>query len=491
MWMGRLQIGLSWLQMGEKKKKVLFGSISITSAVILVVSVVSLSLFVDSEAPNRNQKEINPWDIIVPDDFDAIQEAVDHAAPGDRILVKQGTYISTRRFFSYPLTIDKADLTICGENKSSTIISGRSIKCPVYIKADRVNFTGFTIKENGVNGSLLQVSSDKCIISNNIFISNDFFDGTEYGIVFYNSHENTVFNNIITDADRGLEIRGANDNYIFNNTFEGNDIGVDIGGIYSINFLRRLFDRSYSTPSINNIIKNNTFTNNKQGIAIGSSMNNQILNNYLDSKGRYGLILSRCSNCIINNNKFINDGLEIWGKDIDHYIHEIIGNTINGKPLYYYKNKNSFKVPTDAGQIILVNCNDVTIEKTKISRTTTAVLIVYSRNVRVRENEFSSNFRGIYLYYSTLCSIYYNNFINNSNHAYFISYGILNSRKNIWSRNYWDNWLGTISFIFSFTNKRIKGRIYLRWPFNIIDPLSIGLRTTNVDRRPLRKPLIL
>lgn len=475
--------------MGEKKKKMLLGSMCITSAVFLIATVLGPPIILDSQEQTQPRQIKNSWDIVVPDDFDSIQEAIEYAEPYDRIFVKSGVYRSPHRFVSFPIIIDKVGITLRGENKNSTIISGFGIITPVFIQADKVNFSGFTLKNNGLNDSLLQIQSDNCIVSDNIFISNDYFDGTEYGVVFYSGEKNSFFNNLIVDADKGVELRGSDYNNIFNNTFENNRIAVDIGGILTVDFSKRFLDRVYYKPSVGNVFKNNDFIKNYQGVVVDSSTNNQFIGNYFDSRGRFGIILSSCSKNVIKENVFVNDGLEIWGNDEEFYNHDIKDNTVNGKPLYFFRNKYSFKVPANAGQIIIVNCNEVRIEKTKISGTSTAVFIAFSNNVRLKNNKISSNFRGVYLYYCTHCSVEKNNFINNSIQAYFISDGFLNSLKNYWVGNYWDDWLGTRSFLFSLTNKRIIGRFHLRGIFQILDPLSIGFRARNIDRRPAKNPI--
>ena len=156
--------------------------------------------------------------------------------------------------------------------------------------------------------------------------------------------------------------------------------------------------------------------------------------------------------------------------------------------MYYFYKETNTAVPQDAGQIILVDCYNVRIQRTKISHTTTAILIVFSTGIKVSYNEIKSNNRGIYLFYTVSCSITKNNFIENSIDASFISLGIINSIRNLWRGNYWDSWLGTRSLLLSLTNKWIIGRIHQRRFVGIMGDLQIGLLTRNVDRRPARRP---
>ena len=474
--------------MGKKKKKLLYGSISITSAVILIVTNIGLQTIIDPDRPDDKKINEKLWDIIVPNQYETIQDAIENAKPNDRILVRSGVYKSSPRFLPYPLIIDKENLTICGQDKNSTIITGQGGDTPIYIRADFVNLTGFTIKGNGLNDSLLQVYSDNCIISDNIFITNDFYDGIEYGIVFYQADNNSFFDNNITGADRGLEMRGSNHNMVYKNIFSGNDVGVSIGGILTVDFSRRILSRFYYKPCVNNIFANNMFSANYQGLIADSVRNNHFLNNTFESKGWYGLILSRSTNNVVKNNTFNKNGLELWGRDKEDFIQVVEDNIVNGKPLYYLHKKTNTVVPKDAGQIILVDCYNIRIQRTKISHTTTGIMVAYSTGTKVSYNELSNNDRGIFLFYTVSSTITKNNFIDNGRHASFISLGFINSIRTIWRGNYWDNWLGTRSLLLSLTNKWIFGRIHQRTIIDLMGDLQIGLLTRNVDRRPARRP---
>jgi pectin methylesterase-like acyl-CoA thioesterase len=60
----------------------------------------------------------NPEIIVVPDTYLSIQEAINHAKPGETIHVKAGVYLEH-------IDIGKNDLKIVGENKYTTIIDGQ------------------------------------------------------------------------------------------------------------------------------------------------------------------------------------------------------------------------------------------------------------------------------------------------------------------------------------------------------------------------------
>jgi len=163
----------------------------------------------------------------------------------------------------------------------------------------------------------------------------------------------------------------------------------------------------------------------------------------------------------------------------DWNTHTIENNTVNGKPLYYFKNRIGGKVPEDAGQIILANCTGMKIENLSITDTDAGIVLEFSSENTVKNSNISNSDYGIYLYNSSNNTItgstvsnngkgiylwkwksnhniiYLNNFINNTENA--DSYNptnIWNSTEKItyayngstftnYLGNYWDDYRGT------------------------------------------------
>jgi parallel beta-helix repeat protein len=83
---------------------------------------------------------------------------------------------------------------------------------------------------------------------------------------------------------------------------------------------------------------------------------------------------------------------------LSHYTHEIDeSNTVNGKPVYYWKGVEGGRVLDGAGQVILVDCNDVVVENQNLSDATTGVEVAFSSKITIRNNDCSENIYGIYL----------------------------------------------------------------------------------------------
>ena len=144
------------------------------------------------------------------------------------------------------------------------------------------------------------------------------------------------------------------------------------------------------------------------------------------------------TNNIISGNNFKNDGLEIWGNKKEDYMQEIKDNTVNNKPILYLYNEHDKTITKNTGQIIIVDCRNIYVEKQKISFTTTAILVAFSQNIHIQNNEFSENHLGVILNFCDKCLVTRNNFIKNTIPAYFKCKGILNIKKKNGGGNNWE-----------------------------------------------------
>lgn len=166
--------------------------------------------------------------------------------------------------------------------------------------------------------------------------------------------------------------------------------------------------------SSDNIIEGNIFVdNNLMGLGLDedSQHNFSITKNVFENNSIFGLYtLNRYH--IIKDNLFINNGISI-SLSTEPLNLEIINNTVNGKPLVCYKNCNDFEI-TNAGQIILSNCTNVTINDVNLSNADVGLLIFSSSNIAISHSHVAHTLGGIGLASSNDVTVLGNSICSNT-----------------------------------------------------------------------------
>ncbi|TFF90707.1 MAG: hypothetical protein EU548_01620, partial [Promethearchaeota archaeon] len=195
----------------------------------------------------------------------------------------------------------------------------------------------------------------------------------------------------------------------------------------------------YSHDSTNiNIINNNCSYNDLYGIQLYSEYDFNISNNILEYNGVYGMYFRESKDIIVSGNKMKHCGIGVqkflmFTLDLDEISSYNIDtkNTVDGKPVYFYKNKENLKPCnfTDAGLIFLVNCNDSLISNVDTSYGSIGVMLYFCENNTISNINSTHNLIfGFELYYCfniTIqeCNISYNNMgimlLENSNNNTF------------------------------------------------------------------------
>lgn len=169
-------------------------------------------------------------------------------------------------------------------------------------------------------------------------------------------------------------------------------------------------DAGVEIHSNDNIIQNNVFFNVSYGIWVINGENNILMNNLIMAKWD-GIWIFRSGNNIMKNNLLFDCGFVLDGQNLTDFLQDIdTSNFVNNKPVYYYKNVESIKIPDNAGQVVLVNCSNCDVSNLKISDVTDCIEIMYSNNNTIQNNILSnSGDHGIRMFKSN-----YNTISNNS-----------------------------------------------------------------------------
>ena len=378
-------------------------------------------------------------------DYTSIQAAIDMAGSGSTIYIWAGTY--------YENIIVNKTLTIIGNGTDNTIINGSLKDTVIYVSSNYVNISGITV--TGSNQSWTDLYAGiKLDNVNNATIINTNCSGNLVGIHLNNSHLNTFKNNSCSNIWSGIYCFLSNLNLFENNTCDLND-QYGIGLYFSNSNLIKYnsFDSNGQTDieisySDLNTISNNNLINSIMGIAIYSSKSNTVTNNEISST-LWGIQLDESEGITIKNNEMDFSGIYLSGAQLKYWdSHDIdTSNTVNDKAVYYWKNKPSGKIPLGAGQVILVNCQNVIIENQNFNHVNYGVQIAYSNDNTIKNNAFSLTLFGIYLFNSN-SNLIINNICTNSSEGFHFT----NSNSNtIMNNTYSNNWYG-MSFYDSDSN---------------------------------------
>jgi parallel beta-helix repeat protein len=296
-----------------------------------------------------------------PGNYTRIQDAIDNASDGDTIIVFNGTYHED-------ILVDKQ----------------------LYLRG--INLPILTAKDFYV----LSIEANNCTIDN--FKIPLWDNGVDI-----HSHYNVIKNCSITSRFR---IVNSSYNYLFNNKISSQGIEV------------------ISNSNNNNISSNNiSYTSTartRYGIYISNSMNNMIFNNIFFRNWR-GIYIASTINTTLLRNHFFGCGIHIGGNNISNYNTHTMKENLLGEEqlhLYYYVNKISINVPSDAGQVFLINCSGCRVSNLNVPGFDNCVNLYFSSNNTITNNSIRGIIYCIYLYNSS-SNMISNNILGNMYGIYF------------------------------------------------------------------------
>ncbi len=145
--------------------------------------------------------------------------------------------------------------------------------------------------------------------------------------------------------------------------------------------------------------------NAEKGLYCEECFNVTIFNCAIADSGGYGAHFWGSYNITLRYNSFTRDGLFIehgFSTELRHYASfKIEGNVVNGKPLYYVVNSSGVTVPSDAGEVIVVNSTNVQISGANLSSTDVGVEVVLSDSVTISNCVFYGDYYALYYFNSS------------------------------------------------------------------------------------------
>lgn len=187
--------------------------------------------------------------IVVPDDYQTIQQAVDVAEPGDVILIKRGIYIENI------VVENKSNIVIKSlDGPANTIIMAR-YGTESVIEIDRcrgILIDGLTI----AGASAYRAAGVYIISSQNVVVNNSFITTNNVGLWIEYSSGIVVTHNSIGRGTEGVRVRYSSNITISSNTIAENYVGLEI------------LDSKNLTIYLNNFARN---SNNVQALKVEGS----------------------------------------------------------------------------------------------------------------------------------------------------------------------------------------------------------------------------
>ena len=405
--------------------------------------------------------------------------------------------------------------------------------------------------------NILLHSTTDSTIQNNTLIGN----GEYTGIHLLDSTEIQIIGNTIKSQSNGIHLQNSLSNHIEQNQIVKNAIGIEIETANNNEITNNTFSQNgyalFLSNSVGNTISNNEMMDNTNGLSVGGE--NFVTGNVLTgnsgtaikidahvtltdnivTNNEYGIDVFRHDN-ILKNNTMMNNTYNLFlsgvhrnywrGNSVGVFSNDVdSSNTINGDTVYYWVGKQHEIVPSDAGYIMLVNCNNITVQNQNLSSNGEGIVLLNTTNSKVFRNNVSGNIIGLGVFFSrhnmisenfikindegirigdainntitlnnitlnkvwainfkgsqTNNTIYCNNFIDNGNGNLQVSidklYGL--GLGNFWDNstigNYWSDYLQR----YTNASKRINDSRIWNVPFFINE--------VNIDRFPLTEPV--
>jgi len=232
---------------------------------------------------------------------------------------------------------------------------------------------------NGTYFENIVVNKTVAIVGENV--ETTIVDGLQHRDVIVVAADNVSVSDLTVQNGKycGIEVLSSVNCTLTNIMARNNEFGID------------LFE------SRNCSLTGNTATNNELGLSLGRSGGN-----YLRDNSLYG------------NTENFNCYLPGTPQRIEDYLNDVdTSNTVDGKPIYYWINRNGEEVPSDAGAVVVVNSTNIKAASLTLTHNRHGILFFATSNVIISENAIEDNAFGVLLIHSASCTITANHLAQN------------------------------------------------------------------------------
>ena len=260
-----------------------------------------------------------------------------------------------------------------------------------YVDDDRVDYPAadFTKIQDAVNAAS---AGDTIIVypgtyTENVDVTKAVTIQSEHGAATTIVEPSDPFDHVFhVTADwvniRGLTVRNANGliwlpsgiclSNVRHCTVSGNNLVNNLAGIH--------LENSSANTLSGNILSLNWYW----GVALSNSDGNTISGNVFSNNTYFGIGLGGTQN-VVTGNDFTNDGLFVEGRQ-----NTVQDNTVNGKRLVYLEGVSGTTVTgVDIGQVILVDCDHMTVDGLTLDRTTVGIQLWGTNRSRILNNSMT------------------------------------------------------------------------------------------------------
>lgn len=151
---------------------------------------------------------------------------------------------------------------------------------------------------------------------------------------------------------------------------------------------------------------NCTFDHGEEGIRLWRSKEVAIKECSFVNISRAGIRLFEVRRSHFLNSTFDGNGFMIHGTEPSHHRSHVIDNcTIDGDPIVYHARKHGITVLGSAGQLILGDCTDVTVDGFSSDAGSIGIMVSGCTNTSIVDSSITASYTDVYISDSTWCNV--------------------------------------------------------------------------------------